>query len=327
MCTPLSSGGLGIRNLRTFNVALLGKWLWRFGQERDALWRQVIEVKYGCDWGGWCSSSFSSPYGVSLWKNIRRGWHSLSRFVMYEIGDGSKVQFWLDCWCGTSSLTDRYSELFRICCSKEASVADLMRYTNGVLHWEIQFCREVHNCELEAFRSFINTIYSTPVRGIGEDKRCWLPCKSKGFTVSAYYHLLVGHSEQFFPWKSIWKQKIPSKVAFFVWTAALGKCLTIDNLRKRKVCILDWCYMCKCNSESVDHLFLHCPVASELWDMVFGLFGVCWVMPMSVVGLFACWQGRFGRHCNGDIWKVIPLCLMWCIWKERNSRCFEDIEE
>ena len=27
MCTLLSSGGLGIRNLRTFNVALLGKWL------------------------------------------------------------------------------------------------------------------------------------------------------------------------------------------------------------------------------------------------------------------------------------------------------------
>ena len=104
------------------------------------------------------------------------------------------------------------------------------------------------------------------------------------------------------------------------------KCLTIDNLRKRKVCIFDWCYMCKCNSESVDHLFLHCSVALELWDMVFGLFGVCWVMPMSVVGLFACWQGRFGRHRNGDIWKVVPHCLMWCIWKERNSRCFEDNE-
>ena len=84
--------------------------------------------------------------------------------------------------------------------------------------------------------------------------------------------------------------------------------------------------MCKCNSESVDHLFLHCSVASELWDIFFGLFGVCWVMPMSVVGLFACWQGRFGCHRNGDIWKVVPPCLMWCIWKERNSKCFEDIE-
>ena len=84
--------------------------------------------------------------------------------------------------------------------------------------------------------------------------------------------------------------------------------------------------MCKCNSEIVDHLFLHCLVASELWDMVFGLFGVCWVMPLSIVGLFACWKGRFGRHRNGDIWMVVPHCLMWCIWKERNSRCFEDKE-
>ena len=114
VCAPLSSSGLGIRNLRIFNVALLGKWLWRFGQERDALWRQVIEVKHGCDWGGWFSSSFG-PYGVSSWKNIRSGWPSLSRFIIYEIVDGSKVQFWLDQWCGTSSLADCYLEIYRIC--------------------------------------------------------------------------------------------------------------------------------------------------------------------------------------------------------------------
>ena len=84
--------------------------------------------------------------------------------------------------------------------------------------------------------------------------------------------------------------------------------------------------MCKCNSEIVDLLFLHCLIVLELWDMIFGLFGVCWVMPMSVVKLLACWQGRFGRHHNGDIWMVVPHCLTWCIWKERNRRCFEDNE-
>ena len=73
VCTPFASGGLGIRNLRTFNVALLGKWLWRFGHEREALWRQVIEVNHGCDWGGWCSSPTSNPYGVSCGKILEGG--------------------------------------------------------------------------------------------------------------------------------------------------------------------------------------------------------------------------------------------------------------
>ena len=42
--------------------------------------------------------------------------------------------------------------------------------------------------------------------------------------------------------------------------------------------------MCKCNGESVDHLFLHCLVAMDLWSMVLGLFGVSWVMPQCIVG-------------------------------------------
>ena len=96
----------------------------------------------------------------------------------------------------------------------------------------------------------------------------------------------------------------------FVWTATLGKCLTIDNLRKMKVWILDWCYICKCNGESVDHLFLHCPIALDMWAMVFHLFGVSWVMLQSIVGLLACWQGSFGRHQNGYIWLMVPHCLL-----------------
>ena len=52
----------------------------------------------------------------------------------------------------------------------------------------------------------------------------------------------------------------------------MGTILTIDNLRK-KVLILDWCYMCKSNGESVDHILLHSPIFFELWSMVFTLFG------------------------------------------------------
>jgi len=57
---------------------------------------------------------------------------------------------------------------------------------------------------------------------------------------------------------------------------------------------LDWCFICKCNGEKVDHLLLHCPIAMELWSMMLGLFAGSLVIPKSVVDLLACWQGRFG---------------------------------
>ena len=109
-------------------------------------------------------------------------------------------------------------------------------------------------------------------------------------------------------------------------TAALENILTIDNLRKRQILILDWCCMCKRNGESVDHLLIHCSIASDLWSMVFTLFGIHWVMAKKVVDLLAYWQGKLGRHRNSTIWMAVPHCLMWCIWRERNNRHFEDLE-
>ena len=52
VCRLVQIRGLGIRRLRSINSALLGKWLWRYGIETDALWRKVIEAKYGNVWGG-----------------------------------------------------------------------------------------------------------------------------------------------------------------------------------------------------------------------------------------------------------------------------------
>jgi hypothetical protein len=34
------------------------------------------------------------------------------------------------------------------------------------------------------------------------------------------------------------------------------------------------------------------------------------------------WQA--GSTRNDVVWKMVPHCILWCIWRERNNRCFED---
>ena len=56
VCVPVQYGGSGVHNVVFFNMSLLGKWLWRYAMKRNALWRRIIEAKYGSMWGGWCST-------------------------------------------------------------------------------------------------------------------------------------------------------------------------------------------------------------------------------------------------------------------------------
>ena len=64
MGAPIANGGLGIRKITTFNKALLGKWLWRFGNEETRLWRRVVARKIGEEWGGWTLSWVGVFMGV-----------------------------------------------------------------------------------------------------------------------------------------------------------------------------------------------------------------------------------------------------------------------
>jgi hypothetical protein len=36
--------------------------------------------------------------------------------------------------------------------------------------------------------------------------------------------------------------------------------------------------------------------------------------------------GGGGRQRSAAIWKMVPTCLLWCLWQKRNNGCFEDLE-
>lgn len=54
--------------------------------------------------------------------------------------------------------------------------------------------------------------------------------------------------------------------------------------------------MCKRDAETVDHLLIHCPVAWELWTLVFSWFGLQWVTLKNVMELLIAWKAaRVGK--------------------------------
>jgi len=136
--------------------------------------------------------------------------------------------------------------------------------------------------------ALFDLLYSLILRQGGEDRIWWISSKRRKFEVRPFFHKFSSSGCSSFPWNSIWRVYFPLGVSRFVWMAALGQILTLDNLRKRKVIVVEWCCMCKRSGESINHFLLHCEVARELWNAIFSLFGVECVMPRRVIELLDC---------------------------------------
>ena len=324
VCRPLQHGGLAIRQLCRVNEALLGKWLWRFGHERDALWRRVIAGKYGVCAGGWTTPLPRGSYGVSVWRSIRSGWEAFSSFVRFQVRDGQTVSFWEDRWCADSSLRALFPELHSIASAPHAMVAEMLRGQAGSRHWDVRFTRRAQDWELEDFARLFGLLAEALPIVSGMDSMVWIPSPARGFRVRSFYRVLLPWMDAFPPWKALWKAKSPSRIAVFAWLAVLGRILTTDNLRRRGVPVVSRCFLCLAAEETVDHLLLHCEWAWRLWSDMFRLFGVQWVMPQTVFDLFSCWLGGEGRH--SAVWRLVPHAIIWTLWRERNSRVFENTE-
>ena len=101
--------------------------------------------------------------------------------------------------------------------------------------------------------------------------------------------LLTHNFDTNFPLEGYLVVKAPQRVAFFVWTAAWGRILTCDNLRRQGIVTAGWYCMCMCSGEMVEHPLLHCRVAREIWSYVFWLFGVDWIISGCVLELSILW--------------------------------------
>jgi hypothetical protein len=71
--------------------------------------------------------------------------------------------------------------------------------------------------------------------------------------------------------------------------------------------VVNRCWLCESNGESVDHLLLHCGAAKALWNAFFSRFGLCWVMPSRSFLLAGGRVATRGVRLFGK-WFLFALC-------------------
>lgn len=70
--------------------------------------------------GGWFTRHPRGNYGVNLWKA-----NFLIRNSKLELGNGTKLRFWEDIWCGEAPLSETYPTLYTLADAKGAKAAEV----------------------------------------------------------------------------------------------------------------------------------------------------------------------------------------------------------
>ncbi|RVW27489.1 putative ribonuclease H protein [Vitis vinifera] len=148
VCGDKENGGLGIRKFTIMNKALLGKWTWRFASDKEALWKHVLEAKYGQEDHGWRTKKAVGACGVGVWKEILKeaGW--CWNKMGFKVGKGNKISFWTDVWCGDSALSQRFPHLYILAANRNAKIEELWDQNVGEGGWNLRFIRDFNDSEV-----------------------------------------------------------------------------------------------------------------------------------------------------------------------------------
>lgn len=102
ICSNKDKGGLGVRRLWEFNMALLDKWWWRLKEEQSSLWFRVLASRFGEDslfvhedgrrGSMWWRNLVTNGLGVGT--STKGSW--IDDNCVCEVGDGNSFLFWWD---------------------------------------------------------------------------------------------------------------------------------------------------------------------------------------------------------------------------------------
>ena len=333
VCLPKKKGGLGIKDINNFNMALLGKWESNLRQHKGELWAKVLESKYG----GWRGLAEVDRVGHKSiwWRDLQKALTSshqgqlIQKGMKWKVGSGDQIKFWEDKWTGEEeSLAEKYPRLYLISLQQHQVIRLMGMYKDIGWEWNFTWRRSLFENEIDSAVNFLSDIADKSIQQQGPDAWVWSEDPAAQYSTRNAYNMLgeegaAGRQEECF--EKLWRIRIPARIAVFAWRLIRDRLPTRQNLRRRQVQITDMlCPFCRIQEEGASHLFFHCNKIQPIWWDTMSWLHIKGAFPLSPKQHFLQHLGVQVDGVRTNRWQYWWLALTWSIWKLRNSIVFSN---
>lgn len=200
-------GGLGVKNLKNFNISILAKQGWKLLNNSNPLVSAIMKAKY------YPKTDFlNAEIGESpsyIWRSILDAKDAIKAGCRRRIGDGASTYVWEVPWLpdGDNGFVSTTMPVHL----KEARVQNLIDMEGR--DWDAEVLHDIFN---ERDVDLINRIPIPAVQR--DDSWFWLRDDKGQFTVRSCYRWLQGEHDAIYSnfWKKLWSLKMPGEVTNFL---------------------------------------------------------------------------------------------------------------
>ncbi|CAN1816233.1 Putative ribonuclease H protein At1g65750 [Linum perenne] len=319
LCLPKEEGGLGFKDLETFNHALLAKQTWRILHNPQLLIAKIYEAKYYPNSSLLNAGKGSNPsWG---WRGILKGRDIINIGHRWQIGNRMHINTFSDHWIPSRPPSSPVMELKDSICDIPFSVAGLI--SNG--SWDENKIRSLFK------NDSVIQILSIPIpRRQVMDKIIWQYTASGEYSVQSGYEVakeIKMSPPQLEPtdvvdarvWKDLWKLAIQPKFHLFLWRILKRSLPVKTELNYRGMEIPTFCPVCWDGEETIEHLFFDCILAIKVARLC--------NLPINM------YKGPSFVYSCREIVKepmdvrVSFIIFWWRVWKSRKLVVFRSVQD